>query len=614
MIKKLLTLFILVSAVLFAQNQSPFNAKFMLAQSYIQAGDFEKSKPILEELYKNQPDNYQIFEALNTTYQNLKEYDSSIKLINEKISESPNNINYYGMLGQTYYMMGNDKKAYSVWDDALDKLPQNPINYRTIANYAIDRRAFEKAIEYLKKGKELSDKDKSFSLDLGSLYSLTMQFTDAAEEYCSILKDDPNSLRLVQTRILSYIDKPDALTKTIKVVEDYNDYENISFAYLLARLYIEQKSFDKAFDVYQEIDENQNKQGVDLYNFANLAYQDSAYDISSQAFNSVINKYPNSPYVSSARLGYAKTFEAKLNRDLDKERPTWKPYFTYVPDNKEEVNKVISAYENIIKIYPGSDVEAEALFRIGEIQFKILNDLETAKIYFNKIIKNIPASKFIFDAYQELGKIAIKEGNFKEAEKNLNNVLSSRIVQTDEKNSANYILSRVYFYEGNFDRAREVLSRLLSDLKDNSANDALELSLILNTAKYDSSNLKIFSSAELLADQDKYEQASEKYSIIAQNPQAFTLNNIAQFRNAEMLLAMNKLDSAVTQFEKISEEGNQNIYADNALFLLGKIYEYGLSDAPKAVEIYEKLLENFPNSLYLDDARAEIIKLKDKVS
>ncbi len=445
MIKKLLTLFMLVSAVSFAQNQTPFNTKFMLAQSYVQAGEYQRSKPILEELYKNRPDNYQIFEALNTTYQNLKEYDSSIKLINEKISESPNNINYYGMLGQTYYMMGNDKKAYSVWDDALDKLPQSPINYRTIANYAIDRRAFEKAIEYLKKGKELNNKDKSFALDLGSLYSLTMQFTDAAEEYCSLLKDDPNSLRLVQTRILSYIDKPDALTKSIKVVEKYNNYDNISFAYLLARLYIEQKSFEKAFNVYQEIDEKQNKQGIDLYNFANLAYQDSAYDISAQAFKSIINKYPNSPYVSSARLGYAKTFEAKLNKDLDKERPGWKPYFTFVPDNKEEVNKVISAYEDIIKKYPGSDVEAEALYRIGEIQFKILNDPETAKTYFNKIINNIPASNFIFDAYQELGKISIKEGDFSEAEKNLNKVLNSRIVPADKKNSADYIFIQSLF-------------------------------------------------------------------------------------------------------------------------------------------------------------------------
>lgn len=614
MIKKLLTFLMLVSAVSFAQNQISINSRFMLAQSYVQAGEYEKSKSILEDLYEKSPDNYQIFEALNSTYQNLKEYDSSIKLINNKISESPDNINYYGMLGQTYYMMGNDKKAYSVWDDALNKLPQSPINYRTIANYAIDRRAFEKAIEYLKKGKELSEKDKSFSLDLGSLYSLTMQFTDAAEEYCSILKEDPNSLRLVQTRILSYINKPDALSKTIKVVEGYNDYYNMSFAYLLARLYIEQKSFEKAFGVYQEIDEKQNKQGIDLYNFANLAYQDSAYDISAQAFNSIINKYPNSPYVSSARLGYAKTFEAKLNKDLEKEEPFWKPYFTFIPKNKEEINKVISAYEDIVKTYPGSDVEAEALYRMGEIQFKVLNDLETAKSYFNRIINNIPASKFIFDAYQELGKISIKEGDFKEAENNLNKVLYSGITPVDEKNSASYNLSRVYFYEGNFDKAGEVLSGLLSDLKDNSANDALELSLILNTAKYDSSNLKIFSSAELLANQDKFEKAAEKYGIIAQNPQAFTLNNIAQFRYAEMLLAMNKLDSAMTQFEKISDEGNQNIYADNALFLLGKIYEYGFNDAQKAVDIYEKLLAKFPNSLYLDDARAEIIKLKDKVS
>jgi outer membrane protein assembly factor BamD (BamD/ComL family) len=48
--------------------------------------------------------------------------------------------------------------------------------------------------------------------------------------------------------------------------------------------------------------------------------------------------------------------------------------------------------------------------------------------------------------------------------------------------------------------------------------------------------------------------------------------------------------------------------------LSGKIYEFGLKDTPKALEIYEKLLAEFPNSLFLDEAREQIIKLRNKQS
>ena len=67
-------------------------------------------------------------------------------------------------------------------------------------------------------------------------------------------------------------------------------------------------------------------------------------------------------------------------------------------------------------------------------------------------------------------------------------------------------------------------------------------------------------------------------------------------------------------FEKVFEEGEKNIYSDKALYLLGDIYQYGIGDNTKAVEMYEKLLIEFPISIYIDDARFEIIKLKDKLS
>ena len=74
---------------------------------------------------------------------------------------------------------------------------------------------------------------------------------------------------------------------------------------------------------------------------------------------------------------------------------------------------------------------------------------------------------------------------------------------------------------------------------------------------------------------------------------------------------MNNLDSAIAVFQRIANEGQKNIYADKALYLLGEIYQFGLKNKAKATETYENLLAKFPNSLYLDDARAQIVKLRD---
>jgi outer membrane protein assembly factor BamD (BamD/ComL family) len=124
----------------------------------------------------------------------------------------------------------------------------------------------------------------------------------------------------------------------------------------------------------------------------------------------------------------------------------------------------------------------------------------------------------------------------------------------------------------------------------------------------------IFSSGELLAAQKKFDEAVEKYKQLSDNPKAFMLQNLAKIREAEMQLALDNYNESVKLLEQVTDEFEKNIYADKALYLLGKIYQFGYKDSFKAIEMYEKLLAKFPNSLYLDAAREEILKLRNKLS
>jgi len=601
------------AAFLFAQNDGLLN-KYALAQSYENSGNLEKASKIYEELYQLEPQNNLYFESLNRTYVQLKNYAASVNLIEQEIAIKPNDINLYGLLGSTYYMMGNEEKAYQTWDEPFSFLEPNPIFYRVIAAYAFERRAFDKAIDLFRRGKEISPDKIIFSYDLARLYSLTMQYENAAEEYCAILSNDPLQLQNVQTKILANVNKPGALIITIPIVEQYLNEDNLSFSFLLARLYIENKDFDNAFEMYVNIDERQSQKGVELYRYAVFLFREGEYGISKNVYQSIIKLYPGAPLIPSVKLGYAKSLEAILMEDYSDQIPLWKPYFAFKPYEAEQVEEVIDAFNEVAALYNNSEASYEALLRIGMIKFYLQNKRDEAKQYFNKIINKAIISASTADAYSELGEIDLINGNLAEAEKNYSEITVLAGINQHKINNAKYKLARVKFYNGDVQTAQKLLADILKNLKDDNANDALLLSLLLNTSKNDSVNIILFAEAEFLADQKKFSKAAIKYELIAENPQAFILHSIASIRLAEMELALNNYPRSIELFEKVVEEGQKNIYADKALYLLAQIFQYSIDDNTKAIEMYEMLLAKFPASIYIDKARNEIRKLREKIS
>jgi len=602
------------NALVFAQIGNNLNNRFMLGQNFEQAGEFEKARSIYEELYKIQPENYQFFDALNRMYIATKDYDKSIGIISERLKLTPDDINLFGLLGKTYYQTGDETSAYKTWDEAAKKFPSNSTTFRILANYAIERRAFEKAAEFLEKGKETADDPVSFSYELANIYTLTMQYHEAAAEYCFILSKEPNQLNIIESRILSYIAKPDALEKTIPVIEAWTAGGETAFKHLRARLYTEKKDFDTAFEIYLDIDSKQNHHGTELFNFAQIVFSQKEYDAAEKAYTEIISRYPGSPLAANAKLGYARTLEEKFRLEAASLIPDWKPFYNFKGYNSETAGEIISVYNDLAASYPNTEIANECLFRLGEIKLELQSLPSEAEEYFKKIIEKSPTSSFSSGSYLKLGGINLKRGEIENAEFNFLKVSLNAKASEEQRNLAKYNLARIYFFQGNFSRSKEVLEEILDNLKDNSANDAIQFSIVLNPKMNDSSNLVLFSEAEFSAERNKFQEAAGKYRTISENPRAFMLKDFSRIREAEMEIAMDNYDKSISLLSGIAEESIKNIYADKALYLIGKVYQFGINNVPKAVEVYEKLLAKFPNSLYLDEAREEIKKLRKKLS
>ncbi|GMU95511.1 tetratricopeptide repeat protein [Ignavibacterium album] len=608
--KTILLLFICIE--LFAQ-QNPFDLnQFMLAEAYEQQGNYSKAIEIIEQLYTKDTQNPNYFNKLVNLYITSKNFDAAVSLLNSRIKMFPQDPDNYGQLGSVYYMMGDYKKAKEVWEIPLAKTNRNSINFRVIANYAIERRAFETAIEFLNRGKKESDDPTMYSFDLGELYSLTMQYENASKEYCELLKKNPGLYSTVEAKIFSFINKPEALQPTIKVVSSYQS-QDVVFKLFLAKLMVEDKKYDKAFELYIEVDKIQNTGGQLLIDYANFLFNEEKFQLAKEAYEFIIKNFPESKQIPSAKLGLTKTLESLTLQEFRKLNPEWKTFYSTVYLTEEKTQKILSAYKEVIDLYKHSEIAIEARYRSALILYYVNNKPEKAIEQLNEIINLYPTSTYFPKALIELGNIYLQTAQIEIAkEKYLSAQNSSRVFE-DDRNIASLQLSKVLASEGNFNAAIESLKKITFNLKNDLTNDALEFSLIMNTAKNDSSNLVKFCKAEIFTEQKNFTSAKSIYEEIALNPQAFVLHSICKLRSAEMELALNNYPEALKKLGAIVDEEEKNIYSDKALYLTAKIYEYGIIDLSKAIESYQKLLGRFPKSIYLDEARERIQHLREKM-
>ncbi len=593
-------------------GQTDLLNRFRLAQTYEQSGETEKALTIYQDLYAKQPDNYQFFDALNRAYVQVKNYQGSISLIETRIAKYPYDISMKGMLGATYYISGNDAKAFDIWDKALEEQKTSESSYRIMANYAIEFRAYEKAIDYLQAGKKISANPKLFSYDLGALYSIKMMYPEAAREYCELLRNSPEDLPVVQNNIGSFINKPQAFDPVVKVIREFSkETENVSYKYLLADLYAQEEKFEDSYEIYRDIDLTHTKNGSELFNFAERAFRSGAYAQSAKAYNDILKYFTGSPFAPNAKIGYARTLEESLNLKYKRE-DNWKTFSAPRPvADKGDYDKVISAYEELIRAYGRTEISCEAYYRIGLIKLNRFNDIPGAKESFKQAVNEVPISRFTTSVYNEIGKTEILMGQLDSAKASYELMERSYRGDAAAKNLSIYMRAKIDFWQGDFPGASSYLSGILKSLEDDIANDAIQLSMIINMSRGDSLNLCKFAQGEYEAEKRDYAGAEDIYKSLAGNERLFLIKDIAKVRIAEMEIALNNYPAALEQLNKIADEENKNIYSDKALFLSGKIYQFGLADNSKAVEVYEKLLAKFPNSLYLDNARDYINSIKN---
>ena len=609
----LFIIIVLFFTVLLKAQDSNTDIRLRLAQTYEQAGQFEKAEVIYHELIETQPLNNVFFESLNKNLISQKNYNESIELLTKKINLTPNDYNLYGLLGSTYFIMDQSEKAFESWEKGIAINPSSYINYRVIANYAIENRAYDKAIDILKRGKKVSGDPMMFSMDLANIYAANMKFSYAAKEFCSLIEIHPEQIQSAKARISSYLSRPGAVEQTISAIKEFTESKSqIETFDLLTFVYQSSGNYKDAFEEVIETDKKFKVNGTYVYLFAQEAYRNKQFKWASESYNYIVKNYSSSPFYQISKIGYAKTWEASLDQKFLEQNNSWKPFVKHVPLFTDEYKKIINAYEEFITTTPDNAVNIEALFRIAEIYRNRIFDYQKADSLYKKFSQISPNTNYGVQSNIALGEIAIQRDSLDIAGIYFQKVLSLQNIAPNDLSKANFYLAKIEFWKGNFSKSVDLLREVSLNLSSDFSNDAIELSSIITTTKKDSANLTLYAHADLLAIQNKYKQAAIEFKTLSDRSNLFILNDFAKINFSEMLLAENDLISAMNNLEEIIKSENVSLFIEKATFLLAQCYQYGIKDLQKAAQIYQKLLEIFPNSLYFDHAREALQSLSSK--
>ncbi len=589
-------------------------ARFQLADTYLRGGLYDRAITLFEDLYAHSPETYAFFDKLKEAYENVKRYDDAVALVDARLAQHDGDPTaLMTEKARLLYLKGDEQAAFDLWEAALDGSGALENTYRLVYSSMLQVRLLDRAIAVLERGRRALGQPTLYQPDLAYLYSLMGRHEQAMDEYLGLLALNERQLSYVRNRLNRTLEQEGALEASIAAAERgvRKAPLNRSYRELLAWLYMEARQYAKALDAYRAIDRLEKENGRVLFDFAQRAAAAAAYDVALEAFDEVLNRYPDAPVAAEAQFGLAVMHElwAEKTRERlfdDRGARLTAPHY----------DAALAAYRSFLQRYENHAYYPEALRRIGRLQQDVFFNLGEADATLNEVAQRYPNSQAALQARFDLGRIALVRGSLEEAR-----LIFGRLVEQlrlgELAEQARYEQALIHFYRGEFDAARTLVSALDENTSTDVANDAIELKVLLVENKGpDSLNtpLRRYAEAALLHRQRHETAVVERMDALLRDFGQHPIADDARFLRATALREAGDARQALAAFGEIPLIHPQSYLVDRSLFQAAEIQEQDLQDKEAALATYTRLLTEYPGSLLVPEVRLRIRTLRGDTS
>ena len=574
-----------------------------LAIQYYEQKQFEKANIYFDELFNKSAENW--FSYYYKSLLAIKDYSKAEKITKKFLKEDKNNTFLYVRLGQIYKLQNNEKKEKEFYDKAIKDLIAFPPYVQNLATAFVESGQYNYALDSYQKGRNATP-EYPYYFERAEVFKAMNDLKAMINELLDAIDFKESDIQLVKINLqnsLGYNEETGGFKNPLLKEElqkrIQKNPDKIAFIEFLIFVQLQQKDFYGAFIQSKSLDKRLNEDGQRMYELAKLFVTNKQWSVSKQCFDYIILKGPSNLFFDAATID-------KLSVE----------FLSLTESSLTQREAFISLEVNLLKAnekYKNSYLSSGLIKDIASLKAYYLDKSSEAIILLEDyLLNNSLEIQLKAELKLMLADIYLISGEIWEA-----SLLYSQ-VEKDFKyeaigQEAKFRNAKLSFYAGDFAWAKSQADVLKGATTKLISNDALDLSLIISDAIAVDTNeapLKLFACADLMIRQHKYEEAIVKMDSINLLYSSNTLGDDIYFKKAQIYMIQKKYKDVESMYKNILEYYPNELYADDAQFKLGELYEYYLSDKEKAKQIYQELLLNFSGSTYAVDARMRYRELR----
>lgn len=596
------SLFFLISpGILFAQQSEE-----QLGIQFYNNRELDKALATFESLYSRNPSLFNYLYYINVLFE-LKEFDKAEKVIKKQQKLSPEDPRYQVDIGYLNITRGDITKGKKIYESCLKDLKADRNQIYNLAYAFSNRRETDYMIRTYQQGRALLKDPTVFAFELAYIYE-TLGSTDLmVDEYLNMLTTNPDQMSMIQNRLQAWLsdDVDNSKNDTYRAVllkKNQEKPDEILYNELLLWHSIQQKDFPFAMVQAKALDRRYGEKGNRIFDLSALCVSNESLDAAMDGYQYVIKKNADNELVMRSRIELINT--------------KFKKYKNSFSQDQGQLLMMKQEYQSLLNELGETSFTIPLILNLAHLQAFYLKETEEAIQILLKAIAIPNVSPYNQATCKlELADIYLFSGDQWES-----TLLYSQVEKTFKNeplgHEAKFRNAKLSFYICEFDWALAQLDILKAATSKLIANDALELSLLISDNIEEDSltePLCMYANADLIEFRNLDSEAlSVLDSIMAKFPM-HSIGDIVLFKKAEINSKNGKFETAAALYAEVIEKYPYDLLADDSMYALAGLYENQLNNKTKAMELYEKILTQFPGSLYIVDARKHFRALRNDV-
>ena len=595
----------LMALMLFpTSSASAQQSQEQMAAYYFDNGEFQQAEQLYESLYKRTTNKY-YYQRLYATYLQLGEFKEAAKLAEKRLKNNPKELPLYVDLGNAYLTQKQVKKAEKYFDRAIDAISADLSVVPDLAMAFVNIGRPDYAIRTYRTARTKTRNKQLYFNELIGVYQTMGDYAAMTQEYFDLLDNSPGIMPSVQISMQkAMLEAPDdRLANGVKeaLVQRVREHpDNQTYLEMMIWFSIQQKDFEFALVQAQAVDARfPDKGGDQLLRVARISYQNESYDVAAEAYRLLQRKGKEHPHYFDSRVGELEVEFARINHN-------------YSIDNKD-FQRLRQRYEEAIAELGKNERTVPLMRNYATLMAYHGGDAQVAVSMLDDVLEIPRLKPAVRDEVKlELGDLLLFAGSvwdasllYMQVEKaNKNDVLGAQ---------AKFKNAKLSYFNHDFEWANSQLKVLRSSTSKLVANDAMELSLLISDNMEDDSTygmLELFADAELLLYRNQLDSAWNGFDAISRAVLSHPLFDEILMRKAQIRIKQARYVEADSLLQRLVDFYPYDITADDALMLRAELNEDRLENPATALECYEKLLLDYPSSLYSDRARKRYNALK----